>query len=102
MDTRNFDTLSQATNALREEGYKDGFRAKDNKIEGSRSDKKYNPDELKIVHTFRFEGMTNPGDDTVVFAIEANDGNKGTLVMSYSSKHDQNVELIKRIPKVEE
>ncbi|WP_242156835.1 phosphoribosylpyrophosphate synthetase [Aestuariivivens sediminis] len=93
-----YDTLSQAINALTKHGYKEGFRADDHRIIATISKKKYLPGELKIIHTYRFDGMTNPQDDTIVFAIEANDGTKGTLVMSYSSKHDQNVELIKKIP----
>ncbi|MEQ9188335.1 MAG: phosphoribosylpyrophosphate synthetase [Cryomorphaceae bacterium] len=100
MDSQNFDTLSQAVNALTRKGYEEGFKAEDNAIVGSISSKRYLPEDLKIVGTHRFEGMTNPQDDCVVFAIEANDGNKGTLVMSYSSQHNQNVELIRRIPKV--
>ncbi len=42
--------------------------------------------------------MTDPQDETVVFAIAAEDGTKGTLVMSYSAEHSQNVELIAKIP----
>lgn len=94
-----YDTLSQATNALTLNGYKEGFKAEDTHIIGVHSNNKYKPNELRIIQTFRFEGMTNPQDDTVVFAIEANDGIKGTLVMSYSSKHNQNVDLIKAIPR---
>ncbi len=100
MDKENFETLSQATNYLTKEGYQDGFRAEGDKIVGSNTSKQYLPKEMKIVKTYRFEGMTNPQDNTVIFAIEANDGNKGTLIMSYSAQHDQNVELIKKIPEV--
>lgn len=98
MYTEDFDSLAQATNALTKNGYKDGFTAKDNKIVGSLTSKSYPPEDLEIVATYRFEGMTDPQDDAIVFAIEAKDGNKGTLIMSYSSKHSQNVELIKQIP----
>ncbi len=94
-----YETLSQATNALTQNGYEESFKASDDKIHGLNSNKDYSPDELKIVHTYRFDGMTNPQDDATVFAIEANDGVKGTLIMSYSSKHNQNVDLIKKIPK---
>ena len=93
-----YGTLSQTINALTDNGYKEGFKAGETKFIGTTSSKEYLPKELKIVQTYRFEGMTNPQDDSVVFAIEANDGVKGTLVMSYSSKHNQNVELIKDIP----
>lgn len=98
MHKQDFDTLAQAINTLTKQGYKDGFRAEEDRIVGNNSAKKYLPDELKIVGTYRFEGMTNPQDDSVVFAIEAKDGNKGTLVMSFSSEHSQNVDLIKQIP----
>jgi hypothetical protein len=94
-----YETLSQATNALTENGYSESFKAEEAQIIAISSDKKYTPENLKITNTYRFEGMTNPQDDTVVFAILANDGTKGTLIMSYSSKHNQNVELIKKIPK---
>ncbi len=102
MHKDNFDTLSQATNALTKEGYKDGFRAEGNRIIGSITSKRYLPEDLKTVKNYRFEGMTNPQDDTIVFAVEANDGHKGTLVMSYSAKNDQNAELIKKIPTAKE
>ena len=82
-----FDTLSQAINMLTKDGYKEDFVAGDTKIIAIISKKEYLPDELKIVDSFRFDGMTNPQDDSVVFAIEANDGTKGTLVMSYSASH---------------
>ena len=98
MPHTDYDTLSQATNALTENGYTESFRAEQNHIVGSGSKKQYLPTELKIVKTYRFEGLTNPQDSTAVFALEAQDGTKGTLVMSYSSKHNQNVELIKQIP----
>ena len=52
------------------------------------------------MNTFRFEGMTNPEDQMALFAIVAHDGLKGTLVMSYSAEHFQNVELIKEIKEI--
>jgi len=95
-----YETLSKATNALTIKGYVESFKALDSKIHALNSNKKYSPKDLKIVRNYRFDGMTNPQDDATVFAIEANDGVKGTLIMSYSSKHNQNVELIKQIPKI--
>ncbi|NNE26515.1 MAG: phosphoribosylpyrophosphate synthetase [Saprospiraceae bacterium] len=99
MQQNNYDTLSQAVNALTANGYKEGFKAAENKIIATNSSKEYKPEELKIIKRYRFDGMTNPQDDTMVLALEAKDGLKGTLVMSYSSKHFQNVELIKKIPR---
>lgn len=98
MHQNNFDTLSQAVNFLTKSGYKEGFEAGNDKIIGNFSKKEYTPEELMIVDFYRFEGITSPSDQAVVFAIEANDGTKGTLIMTYSAEHNQNVELIKKIP----
>jgi len=97
MDTRGFDTLSIAINALTAEGFTEDFKAEESCIVALYSKNEYQPNDLEIVNTFRFEGMTNPEDETELFAIIANDGVKGTLVMSYSANHFQNVELIKQI-----
>jgi len=97
MDTRNFDTLSIAIDALTKEGFTDAFKAEENCIKALYSKKEYQPEDLKIAHTFRFEGITNPGDQMALFAIVADDGLKGTLVMSYSAKHFQNIDLIKQL-----
>ncbi|CAG5080156.1 phosphoribosylpyrophosphate synthetase [Parvicella tangerina] len=98
MYKKDFDTLSEAINELNQAGYKEDFKALDNKLVGCNTKKSYKPSELRIVGTYRFEGMTNPQDGSVVFAIEANDNTKGTIVMSYGAKHNQNVKLIKEIP----
>ena len=39
-------------------------------------------------------------DETELFAIISHDGVKGTLVMSYSAVHFQNIELIKQIQEI--
>lgn len=98
MNQNNFDTLSQAVNFLTKNGYKEGFEAGKDKIIGNFSKKEYTPEELMIVDFYRFEGTTAPQDQAIVFAINANDGTKGTLIMSYSAEHNQNVDLIKQIP----
>lgn len=98
MENSNFDTLSSAVNSLTKQGFKEDFKAEEKCIKALYSKKEYQPKELKIVQTFRFDGMTNPEDETELFAIISHDGVKGTLVMSYSAVHFQNVELIKQIP----
>lgn len=98
MDKHNFDTLSEAVNTLTDEGYVEDFEAGENSIKALYSKKEYQPNELVILDSYRFEGMTNPDDEATVFSLEANDGTKGTLVMSYSAEHGQNEALIRQIP----
>ena len=97
MESENFDTLSSAVNTLTDQGYNESFEAVDHCIKAIYSNREYQPSELKIVNTHRFEGMSSAGDATAVFAIEAKDGTKGTLVMSYGAEHSQNTDLIKKI-----
>ena len=101
MTNRSFDTLRDAVDTLTKEGYKDDFKAEDESIRAIYSKKSYSPDDLKIIEVCRFEGESNPSDSTEVFAIEANDGTKGTLVMSYSAAHSQDVELITQLKKAQ-
>jgi len=97
---RNFDTLSAAVDTLTKEGFTEDFKAEESCIRALYSKKKYQPEDLKIVNTFRFQEMSNPEDDMELFAIVAHDGQKGTLVMSYSADHFQNVELIRQIKEI--
>ena len=91
------DTLSEVTNALTKEGFTESFRAGENYITALFSKRNYMPEDLTIVGIYRFEGMTDPADQTELFAIEANDGTKGTLSMTFSAESGQNQELITRI-----
>ncbi len=97
METIDYDTLSEAINALVKKGYTESYEAGQTCFKGLNTKKEYHPGDLIIVESFRFEGMTNPEDQSVLFAIEATDGTKGTIIMSYNADHNQNVELIKEL-----
>jgi len=97
MDRNVFETLTEAINSLTKEGFTEDFRADDDGVLALYSKKLYQPSELRIIKNYRFDCMTNPDDETEVFAIAAIDGLKGTLVMSYSANHSHNVEMIRLI-----
>jgi hypothetical protein len=46
------------------------------------------PAEFQISQVHRFEGMTNPADNTVLYAIEGKHGDKGVLVDAYGAYSD--------------
>lgn len=52
--------------------------------------KYYKPEDLKIIKTYRFEGESDPGDNMVIYIIEANDGLVGYSMDAYGvySDHD--------------
>ena len=50
--------------------------------------KYYQPQDLKIVRTYRFEGESDPADSSVIYLIEANDGLIGYSMDSYGAYSD--------------
>lgn len=65
--------------------------------------KTYQPEDLKIIKTFRFEGESNPDDSSILYLIEANDGLIGYTLDSYgaASSHDDEEgydNFLRRIP----
>lgn len=57
---------------------------------GSPSGKTYQPEELTIIKTYRFEGDSDPSDNSILYLIEANDGFTGYSIDVYGaeSNHD--------------
>src|SRR5690606_6896435 len=92
-----YNTLSRAVNSVTEGGGVQDFETGEQTIEAQYTSKQHHHSELKVVNTHRFDRMTKPEEEPVVCAIEASDGKKGTLVMSYSAEHSQNDDLIKML-----
>ncbi|MDB5229069.1 MAG: hypothetical protein JWN78_3262 [Bacteroidota bacterium] len=75
-----YETVSQALEQLRLQGFTVDFNLKENCDSVS-----CNPDDYEIVDVYRYEGITDPGDEAAVYAIESSSGVKGVLVTGYSS-----------------
>lgn len=78
-----YESLVDALAKLKEEGYVRDFNQLENELECKELDCKYNPQEFTIVKTYRFEGMSSTGDNSVLYAIETDNGEKGVLVDAY-------------------
>lgn len=62
--------------------------------------KYYKPADLNLVEEFRFEGMSNPSDNSILYIIEAKDGTKGTALVAYGPSGDCAFGLFfKEVPK---
>ncbi len=95
-----YDTLSQATTALKKQGYKIDFDFKEGKLQDVNSKEEYESSKFHIVKLFRFEGMTNPSDMSIVYAISTADGekNKGLLIDAYGTySDDDSAEALKKM-----
>ncbi len=80
---KTYDTLTEALEGLRKEGFIQDYNLKHDYLHCQPDDVELRPADFDIVNVYRFEGMTDPGDETVLYAIEAKNGNKGTLVDAY-------------------
>lgn len=79
-----YDTLSQATDGLKQRGFTTDFNLAFDKLVCSKTEACLNPDEFEITEVYRFEGETNPSDQSVVYAVESKDGKmKGVFVNGY-------------------
>ncbi len=78
-----YTTLTEAINGLRKLGYTEDFNLKPTCLECAPLDLKLHPEDFKVDEFHRFEGMSNPDDNAIVFAISSKDGLKGTLVDAY-------------------
>jgi len=81
-------TLSQIMNKLTVKGYDKEFRWT---TEGfTVDDNVYQPEDLTILKTYRFEGVSDPSDTSILYLIKANDGLIGYSLDAYGvySNHD--------------
>lgn len=101
MQHKEMNTLSEAINSLTREGFEDGFELVENGVFCRSTGSTYQPTELQILKTLRFEGESNPMDNALVLAMIAADGTKGTLILSYGAQHNQNDDIIREIPYAE-
>ncbi len=87
--SKKMETVSEYINWARTEGYDMDFNVCDKKICSTDDPKKtYLSKDAKIVGFSRFEGDSDPGDNSIVYMIETSDGKKGTLVDGYGPTAD--------------
>ena len=80
---KTFTTLSEAITALITKGYANDFNLHPDWIECAPLNVKFKPEEFHVDEVHRFEGMTNPDDSSVLYAISSTSGVKGLLVDAY-------------------
>jgi len=102
-ETKNYDTVSEAVNDLVKRGYTTDFSMVVEKecLMCNKTATQLSPDEFEIDEIYRFEGMTDPGDEMIVFAVSSIKHNmKGVVVNAYGAYSDSSsskiVERLKR------
>lgn len=83
-----YNTLTEALQDLKKEGYTLDFNMLEDSIECKSLEKTWKPSDFTIVKAYRFEGMSNPGDNSVLYALETSDGHRGNMVDAYGAYAD--------------
>ena len=95
-------TLSEVITNLTQKGYEVQFKVTDEGLVSLSTDKVYTPEHVKICHFYRFEGESNPADNSILYAIETREGEKGTLVDGYGASSDELIDqFIKQVEEIE-
>jgi hypothetical protein len=100
VDREHMKTLSSCLNSLLSAGYETQFKALKHGLKSLTTEKIYPPEEVKITNFYRFEGDSDPSDNSILYAIETTSGEKGTLTDAYGAYSDAHV--AKFIKEVEE
>ena len=94
-----YDTLTEAIADLNQRGYTYTFHIKTDCLFCTKMQIGLSADEFSIEELYRFEGETDPGDETIVYAISSNDGKlKGILINAFGAYADTaQEELVRKL-----
>ena len=96
---KDYDTVVEALNALKKQGYKDDINLKEGRIWCNAKEMNSDPADFIIDEVFRFEGITDPADEAAVYAISSDKHNvKGVFVAAFGHYADRkSTEVLNKI-----
>ncbi len=89
--TADMKTLASCLNKLTLDGYTENFKASEKGLLSLQHERIYEPGDIHVNNFYRFEGASDPADNSILYAIETSDGIKGTLVDAYGPYADARV-----------
>ena len=93
--------MTECLEKMVNDGFTHNFRATEDGLVCNETEEIFKPEQVKIQNFFRFEGMSDPEDNSILYAIETDNGLKGTLVDSYGATSDNDVdEFIKAVENI--
>lgn len=95
----NFGTLSETINALIKLGYIHDFNVNEDCLICHSTDNTLSPKDFQIDKVYRFEGVSDPDDQSILYAISSiNSDMKGVLVNGYGiSSSAETSKVIERL-----
>jgi len=89
-----YQALAGAIDDLARRGFTESLAVVGNELRVTKTQKIFRPDEVVIREYLRFEGVSDPDDMSIVYAMEAEGGIRGTLVDAYGVYADPAVSAV--------
>ncbi|MEQ8219691.1 MAG: phosphoribosylpyrophosphate synthetase [Arenibacter sp.] len=80
-----YPTLSEAITDLKNAGFTEDLNLCEVGIENKKLKKIHSAKDFNVIKFYRFEGMSDPDDNMVLYVIETSAGDKGLLVDAYGA-----------------
>jgi len=83
MSAKLYTTMTEAIRELQKRGFTANFELLDQAFRDVDSGRTFQAEDLTIVEHYRFEGVSDPDDLSVVYAIESADGTQGIIADAF-------------------
>ncbi|WP_423147057.1 phosphoribosylpyrophosphate synthetase [Rubrolithibacter danxiaensis] len=95
----NYQTLLEALDGLKKRGFTLDFNLANGMLHNSTENINLAPEDFKICELYRFEGMSDPADNSIVYGIESDKYHvKGVFVNAYGVYSDDiSEDLLKKL-----
>jgi len=95
----NYQTVTEALAGLKSRGFNLDFNLANGVLHSSSENIYLQPEDFTITELYRFEGMSDPGDNSVVYGIQSDKYHlKGVFVNGYGVYSDDiSEELLKKL-----
>lgn len=94
-----YDTMVEALNALNKKGYTCDFNASDEGLFCQKTNQFFKYSDITSIEYYRFEGFSDPGDLSDIYAIETVNKVKGVLVDGYGISATVSYNIIQKLQK---
>jgi hypothetical protein len=86
-------TMTQVLSELDERGFTEQFTASGDRLRAVKSRGRFAAPDVVVREYYRFEGVSDPDDMSIIYAIETADGVRGTLTDAFGVYSDPTVGL---------
>jgi len=92
------ETMTEAIQRLNRAGYLDRYGADRQGLKSHGRNQVFPPETFRVDEIVRFEGDSDPGDESAVFALVSEDGTKGTYTVAFGPMMDPlDAEVVRKL-----